>query len=212
MTRSSRLVVALALNLALVVGLVAVGISAKSLGVLAAGADCLADAAAIGVALFAISLSKRPATATRPSGYPRANAIAALVNAGWLLVLSVLIVASAADRLIGGTPSVHGLPVLIASVIAATAMTIAALTLRADSDGDENDEALSLRAVLLDTAADAAAAAGVAIAGGIILATGRFDWLDPTVALVIAVVIGYHATRLLREVLVALRRQRPDSS
>jgi len=213
MTRSSRLIVVLALNLILVIGLVVVGVSAHSLGVLAAGADYLADATAIGVALLAIWLSKRPPTTRRPRGYPRANVVAALVNGGWLFVLSVLIVVGAVDRLIAGTPSVHGLPVLIASGIAAAAMIAAAVILGGDLDDgdDENDEKLSLRAVLLSSVADAAAAAGVAITGAIILVTGRFDWLDPAVALVIAVVIGYHALRLVMEVRVGLRRHWPDS-
>ena len=217
MTRSSRLLVALVLNLVLVVGLVAVGASAHSLGVLAAGADYLADAAAIGFAMLAIWLSNRPPTARRPGGYPRANAIAALVNGGWLLVLSILIVASAGDRLITGTPPVHGLPVLIVSGIAAAAMIVAAVILGGDIDGDDDDdaaadEALSLRAVLLDTAADAAAAAGVAVTGAVIFVTGRFDWLDPTVALVIAVAIGYQALLLVRRVFRALRRPLAGSS
>jgi Co/Zn/Cd efflux system component len=77
---------------------------------------------------------------------------------------------------------------------------VGALALRADTgdDDDGNDEGdLSVAAVLLATIADAAAAAGVAATGGIILATGGWYWLDPTVALVIAVVIGYHALALL---------------
>jgi cobalt-zinc-cadmium efflux system protein len=51
---------------------------------------------------------------------------------------------------------------------------------------------LNIEAVLLDTAADAAAAGGVAVSGAVILATGGWYWLDPAVALVIAVVVGYH--------------------
>ena len=39
----------------------------------------------------------------------------------------------------------------------------------------------------------------------IILATGGWYWLDPAVALVIAVVIAYHALALLRKVLTRLR-------
>jgi cobalt-zinc-cadmium efflux system protein len=58
---------------------------------------------------------------------------------------------------------------------------------------------------LLDTAADAAAAAGVAVAGAIILATHGLYWLDPAVALAIAVVVAYHAIALIRKV-VARRR------
>jgi Co/Zn/Cd efflux system component len=53
------------------------------------------------------------------------------------------------------------------------------------------------RAVLLDTVADAAAAAGVAAMGGIILLTGGWYWLDPAVALAIVVVVGYHALALV---------------
>ena len=138
--------------------------------------------------------------------YPRANAFAALVNGGWLLVLSVLIVAGGVDRLISGTPAVHGLPVLVMSAIAAVVMTSAAVVLGIDVDDDDGDESLSHRAILLDTAADGASASGVAITGAVIFATGSWNWLDPSVALVIALVVGYHAIRLLREVRQAVLR------
>jgi cobalt-zinc-cadmium efflux system protein len=212
-TRSARLTVVLVLNLLLVAGLVIIGITAHSLGVLAEGADYVADAAAIGVSLLAINLAGRPPTTKRPYGYPKAAAVAALVNGGWLLALSLLVIAGAADRLIAGTPSVHGLPVLIVSAIAAVVMLGGALILGGDADDDDHDdgEDLNMRAVLLDTVADAAAAAGVAAAGGIILATGGYDWLDPAVGLIIALVVGYHALRLLRDVLAALRPPTPPN-
>ena len=196
LTRSKRFAVVLVLNLVLVSGLVIVGVTAHSLGVLAAGADYLADAAAIGVAIVAIRVSDR---------HPRANAFAALVNGGWLLVLSILIVAGGVDRLVSGTPAVHGLPVLVMSAIAAGAMTSAAIVLGVDVN-DDGDEALSHRAILLDTAADAASAAGVATAGAIIFATGSWNWLDPSAAVAIAAVVAYHAIGLLRKVSQAVLR------
>jgi len=64
---------------------------------------------------------------------------------------------------------------------------------------------LPVAAVLLDTVADAAAAAGVAIAGAVILAVRGWYWLDPAVALVIAVLVAYHAVRLIRTILARLR-------
>jgi cobalt-zinc-cadmium efflux system protein len=70
------------LNLALITAQVAVGVAAHSLAVLAAGADYLADAAAIDVSLLAIWLAARPPTASRPHGYQSATKIAALVNPG----------------------------------------------------------------------------------------------------------------------------------
>ncbi len=215
MSRTQRLLVVLLLNLALVAGLVAVGVTAHSLAVFAEGSDYLLDAAGVGVALLAIRLSARPASRARPDGYPNATSFAALVNGGWLLVLELLVAAAAADRLITGTPQVDGLPVLVVSGIAALVMTGGALILRGDGDGGEGEAGerdLSVAAVLLDTIADAAAAAGVAAAGGIILATGGWYWLDPVVALVIAIVVAYHALMLIWKVLGRLRSAATDSS
>jgi len=134
--------------------------------------------------------------------------VAALVNCSWLLALEILIIGAAAERLLTRTPQVHGLPVLIVSGVAALTMTVGALVLQADPDDDDDGadgRDLSVAAVLLDTVADAAAAAGVAATGGIILATGGWYWLDPAVALIIAAVIAYHALALLRKVLARLR-------
>jgi len=201
------LTVVLGLNLGLVAALVAVGITAHSLAVLAEGGDYLLDAAGVAVALLAIRLSACSSGRPRPSGRPAPTDLAALFNCGWLLVLEVLVAAAAIERLVTRTPEVHGLQVLVVSGVAALAMTVGALVLRADDDaGDADERDLSVAAVLLDTIADASAAAGVAAAGGIILATGGWYWLDPAVALVITVVIGYHALALLRKVVGRLRK------
>jgi len=202
-----RLTVVLLLNVGLVTALVIAGLAAHSLAVLAAGADYLADAGAIGVSLLAIWLAARPPTRARPGGYPNATNIAALVNAGWLLILNVLIAAAAIQRLAEGTRRVEGLPVLIVSGIAAAVMLAGALILGGDpgDPGDDDGEDLNVKAVLLDTAADAAAAAGVAVSGAVILAAGGWYWLDPAVALAIAVIIGYHAQKLVRKVVAAIQ-------
>jgi cobalt-zinc-cadmium efflux system protein len=205
MSRVTRLTVVLLLNLGLVAALVIVGLAAHSLAVLAAGADYLADAGAIGVSLLAIWLASRPPSPARPHGYPNATNLAALVNAGWLLVLNIAIAAAAIQRLAEGTRRVEGLPVLIVSGIAAAVMLAGALVLRGGPGSDDGEEDLNVKAVLLDTAADAAAAAGVAVSGAVILGAGGWYWLDPAVALLIAVIVGYHAQKLVRKVIAAIR-------
>jgi len=215
MSRTQRLLVVLALNLALVAALVIAGVAAHSLAVLAAGGDYLLDAAGVGVALLAIRLSARPAGRPRREGGLNPSSVAAIINGGWLLILEVLVAAAAINRLSTGTPQVDGLPVLVVSGIAALVMAGGALLLRGDGNDDE-DEAeqhdLSVAAVLLDTIADAAAAAGVAATGAIILATGGWYWLDPAVALFIAVVVAYHALALIRKVVTRLRPAAADST
>jgi len=193
--------VVLGLNLLLVGGLVIVGVSAHSVGVLSAGVDYLGDASAIGVSLLAIRLS-----------HPKAPTVAALVNAGWLLLLNLGVLVVAVQRLATGVPEVHGLPVLIASAVAAVVMAGGALLLGGDLDDDDGEEDLNIKAVFLDTAADAAAAAGVAAAGAVILATGGWFWLDPAVALAIAVVVGYHVLALIGKAVRRLSSAAPSGS
>ena len=205
MSRTSRLAIVLALNLSLVTALVIVGLAAHSLAVLAAGVDYLADAAAIGVSLFAIRLASRPPSRARPDGYPNATNIAAVVNAGWLLVLNIAITVAAIQRLAAGTRPVEGLPVLIVSGIAASVMLAGALVLRGDPVQEDGGEDLNVKAILLDTAADAAAAAGVAASGAIILGTDGWYWLDPATALTIAMIIAYQAQKLARKAVSAIR-------
>jgi cobalt-zinc-cadmium efflux system protein len=204
-SRTSRLTVVLVLNLSLVTALVIVGLAAHSLAVLAAGVDYLADAAAIGVSLFAIRLASRPPSRARPDGYPNATNIAAVVNAGWLLVLNIAITVAAIQRLAAGTRPVEGLPVLIVSGIAASVMLAGALVLRGDPVQEDGGEDLNVKAVLLDTAADAAAAAGVAASGAIILGTDGWYWLDAATALAIALIIAYQAQKLGRRTVCVIR-------
>ncbi len=208
MSRPQRLTVVLALNLALVAGLVTAGVGAHSLAVLAEGGDYLLDAAGVGVALVAIRLSARPASPARPEGHPNATSIAALVNGGWLLAAELVVASAAADRLLTRTSRVDGLPVLVVSGIAALAMGAGALVLRRDAtEGATGERDLSVAAVLLDTVADAAAAAGVAAAGAVILVTGGWYWLDPAMALTVAAVVAYRACVLIRDVVRRLRSQ-----
>ncbi|MCV7309401.1 cation diffusion facilitator family transporter [Mycobacterium paraffinicum] len=206
MSKAARLGLVLGLNLLLVAALVIVGLAAHSLGVLAAGVDYLADAAAIGVSVPAIWLTRQPLR-QQPRRWADPTHIAALVNAGWLLALNVGVVVTAIRRLASGTPEIHGLPVLVVSASAAVVMLIGAIIVGGDLDDDDGGEDLNVKAVVLDTAADAAAASGVAVTGAVILATHGWYWLDPAVALAIAVVIGYHAVVLIWRVVTAIKTQ-----
>lgn len=183
----------LGINLAMVLALLLVGLLAHSLGVLASGADYLGDALGTGLSLVALRMTRRSAA------HPRARSYAALANSSLLLAVTLAVVAEAARRLVTGAPPVHGVPVVIVSVIAASAMVACALIL-GNVEGD-----LSMESVMLDTVADAAAAIGVAVSGAVILLSRGAYWLDSVVALLIALVVGYHAVRLMRRVFVDLR-------
>jgi cobalt-zinc-cadmium efflux system protein len=198
MTKDKRLALVLLLNGGMVVALVIVGIAAHSLGVLAAGGDYLGDAAGVAVSLMALRISRGERR------HPNATTYAALVNAVLLLIVTLLVIADAVQRLLAGAPHVHGLPVVIVSVIAGLVMAACALVIGTVAEGD-----LNMRSVMLDTLADGISAAGVAISGAVILASEGTYWLDPAVALGIAAIIAYHASKLIKDVLIALHNGAP---
>jgi cobalt-zinc-cadmium efflux system protein len=201
-SRENRLRVVLGLNLCLVGVLVAFGFIAHSLGLLADAWDTVADVAAVVIALFAVRLTRRSPTAQRSFGYHRTTILAAQANAAAILAVTLVIVVEALRR-IGHPPGVHGGAVLIVAAVAVAVNGAAALVLA----GDRHD--LNMRAVLLDTLGDAAANAGVAVAGAVILFTGGNEWLDPAVSLVVAAVIGVRAVRLLAQATDVLLESTP---
>jgi len=195
MTQQKRLILVLGLNVAMIAGLLIVGLASRSLGVLAAGGEYIADSVAILLGIMAIQIAKHP------HGHPKATIYVALVNGVVLLIVTGFVIVGGVRRLITHTPHIHGLSVPIVSVIAMVTMLVAAFILGKDAGKED----LHMRSVLLDTIADATAAAGVAISGLVIYFTGRLYWLDSAVAVLIGLVIGFGAVKLLRDVAMALR-------
>ena len=194
MTQQRRIAVVLALNLAMVAGLVVAGIAAHSIGLVSEGGDFLADSAALGLGLLAIHLRDRHRNAA-------ATTWVALVNGVWLLVLSVGVAVAALRRLVSGSPEVHGWTVLVVSAVAAVVMLVAAVVLGSGAGSED----LHMRSILLDTVADGVAAAVVAVVGLVIALADRWYWLDAAAALLVSAVILFAVGNLLRDVVRALR-------
>lgn len=195
MTQTRRLGLVLGLNVAMIATLLIVGLASHSIGVLAAGGDSAADSVAILLGIMAIQIAKHP------HGHPKATNYVAGINCLMLLVVTGFVIVGGLRRLVTHTPEIHGLPVLIVSVVAMASMIAAALILGHDAGSED----LHMRSVLLDTVSDAIAAAGVAISGGVIYLSGRLFWLDSAVAIVIGLIIGFGALKLLGDVMVATR-------
>ncbi len=142
MTQQKRLGLILSINVVMITGLVVAGLASHPLGVLAAGADYTADSTAILLGIIAIQITKRP------HGHPKATTYVALINALALLVVTTVVIYEGIHRLTSNTPQIHGLPVLIVSVIATLSMVLSAVILGRDAGKED----LHMRSVLLDTA------------------------------------------------------------
>ena len=187
-----KLAVALGLILAFMGVEVAVGIAASSLALLSDAAHMLTDAAAIGLALVAIGLARRPARGAFTFGLKRAEILSAQFNGATLLVLGLLVVVEGVRRIIN-PPDVEGTAVLVVALIGVAVNLAATWTLAGANRGSLNIEG-AYRHLLTDLAAFIA----TAIAGAVILLTG-FKEADGIAALIVAGIMLYASFGLLRE-------------
>ncbi|HVF13522.1 MAG TPA: cation diffusion facilitator family transporter, partial [Acidimicrobiales bacterium] len=211
--RERRLFAVLMLNLGIVAAQAVVGVVAHSLGLLADAGHSLTDVAAVAVSLYAVRLTRRPATARRSFGFHRSTVLAAQANAAGLLAVTGVI-AFFGVRGVLDPPAVEGGWVLAAAVVSAVVNGAAAWMLARGARGDGHDghrsgghadghghprHDLNMRSAALHMIGDAVTSAGVALSAVVILTTGGFQWLDPAVSLVIAVLIAAQAVRLVGE-------------
>jgi cobalt-zinc-cadmium efflux system protein len=181
-----------ALNLGLVVVQVVYGLLADSMALLADAGHNFGDAIGLILAWIAYTLGRVRATERFTYGFRSASILAAFANAVLLLVATGAIVWEALRR-IGDPPEVAGTTVMIVAGAGVVINGVSAWILMA---GQKND--LNIRGAYLHLVADAAVSVGVVIGGAIIIATG-WNWVDPAVSLIIAVVIVWGTWSLLRE-------------
>ncbi len=184
--------IGVALNLGFVAAEVAYGLSANSLALLSDAGHNLSDVFGLLIAWGAVHLGKSLPTKRRTYGLRRSSILAALVNAVVLLVVVGGITWEALQRF--GNPE----PIAAATVIwvAAAGIAVNGLTALLFMAGRKSD--LNIKGAFLHMAGDAAISAGVVVSGIAMQATG-WQWLDPTVSIVIGALIVWGTWGLLRE-------------
>ena len=181
-----------ALNTAFVIAELIFGYAANSLALISDAIHNLSDVIALLLAWGAAWLSQKQPTQRHTYGYRRASILAALFNAGLLLVAVGGIVVEAVNRLAEPAP-VAGLTVILVAALGVAINGFTALLFMRGRHGD-----LNIRGAYLHMAADAGVSLGVVIAAGIIMMTG-WPWLDPAISLVIAAVVFWSGWGLARD-------------
>ncbi|HEX8854950.1 MAG TPA: cation diffusion facilitator family transporter [Thermoleophilaceae bacterium] len=188
----SLMVVALAINVALLAIGVAGWIAFDSVALLADAGHVLSDVGAIALGVFAATVAARPPTAKRTFGYARTEILAALANGVLLVAVAVLVFVEAIGRL-NGSPDVGGGGVLAVGLIGLAGNAVATAVLQR---GDRED--INLEGVLRHSAADALGSLGVIVAGAVVLATG-WDQADAVAGMLIGVLVLLGSWRLISE-------------
>jgi cobalt-zinc-cadmium efflux system protein len=168
------------------------GILSNSLALLGDAGHMLVDALALGLALFAVTIARRPATPTKTFGYHRVEIMAALANGTALLLVSAYIFYEAYQRLL--EPPLINTPLMIGvAVIGLAANLTGILLLRRASR-----RSLNIKAAFWHIVGDTISSVGVIVAGVIISITG-WGIVDPLIAIFIGGIILWGAVRLVSE-------------
>jgi cobalt-zinc-cadmium efflux system protein len=201
-SRPGRLWVAMGLALLYMVAEIAGGLAANSLALLADAGHMLTDVAALGLSLFAIWISRRPATVRRTYGYHRVEILAALANGATLVVISVLIVAEAYRRW-AHPPEVRGGLML---AVAGGGLLVNLISLAVLHGG--RNESLNIRGAWLHVVTDTLGSVQAIVAAALI-GTLRWYWADPVASVLIGGLVVASAWGLVRESLDVLMEAAP---
>jgi cobalt-zinc-cadmium efflux system protein len=170
------------LNTVFVVAELAFGYAANSLALISDAVHNFSDVISLLLAWAALWLARKQPTQQHTYGYRRASILAALVNAGLLLIAVGGIAVEAINR-IQEPAAVAGWTVVLVAALGILVNGGTALLFMRGRHGD-----LNIRGAYLHMAADAGVSFGVVIAALVIMATGWL-WVDPVISLCIAAVV-----------------------
>lgn len=192
----------LGITTAVLVAEVVGAVVSGSLALLADAGHMLTDVAGLSMALVAANLARRPATPQRTWGFLRAEVLGAAAQALLLLVVGVLLLVEAVQRLIQ-PDEVAPAAMLVFGVIGLVGNVIG-LAVLAGARGDN----LNLRAAFLEVANDALGSLAVLAAAAAVWATG-WQRADAMASLVIVALIVPRTLGLLRQTVTVLLESTP---
>lgn len=163
---------------------------ANSLTLLADAGHMFLDATALGLAWYAMRLSRRSGDSSLSYGYHRFQVLAAFINGLTLAALVVWIAVEAVSRL-QAPEAMIPIPALIVASIGFAINLVAFRWLHREDNANVKAAALHVLGDLLGSAA-------AILAATIVYFTG-WNQADPLLALVIVVILGRGAWRVLRD-------------
>lgn len=168
------------------------GLLSNSLALIADAAHMLTDVGALGLSLFVLWFSRRPARPEKTYGYLRLEILAALINGVTLVVIALAIFWHAYQRLLVPEP-VEGVLMLTVSTIGFLVNLVAARVLHSSAEHN-----LNLRGAYLHVIGDMVGSAGAILAAILIVTTGAVI-ADPIISIIVGLLILYSSWKLVRE-------------
>jgi cobalt-zinc-cadmium efflux system protein len=178
------------------------GIMANSLALLADAGHMLSDVGALGLSLWALAWTARPATDTKTYGYHRLEILVALVNGLVLWAIAGVIFYEAAWRFFQ-PPAVKSQLLLI---VAGCGLLVNLLGMYVLMPSREHN--LNLRSAFLHLLGDSLGSVAAIAAGAAIWWRGWY-WFDPLAAIIVGVLIIISSWQLVWEAVAILLESTP---
>jgi cobalt-zinc-cadmium efflux system protein len=195
------LCISLVATLAYVVVTFVAGLRAHSLALLSEAGHNASDFLALLLSFAAVYFQTRPVSDSKTFGYQRAGVLAAFINAGTLILISIWIGVEAIHRLSAPVAVQPRLMMIVAAAGVVMNGVIAALLWGVARD-------VNMRSAFLHMAGDTLSTAAVIAGGAGILFTGQ-NWIDPALSLLIAGLILWSSVGIVRETLNILLEGTP---
>jgi cobalt-zinc-cadmium efflux system protein len=179
------------------------GILSSSLILIVDAGHMLIDAFALGVALLAMKLAKKPGDARRSYGYQRSKVIAAFFNSITLLATTIWIMFEAVNRILHPIPVAEDMIIILATLGAAVNLgTMFLLNKSAKKD-------INIKSALIHIAGDLLGYLAAIIAAVLIYFTG-WTQIDPIISILFAILISRSALQIARDSLHVLMEGAPS--
>lgn len=193
------LLITLAFNLVVAVGKLVVGYRANSLAVLGDGLHSLVDAGANVIAILVLRLAEAPPDEDHPFGHQKFETIAAFVLSGLLFLTSFELGRAAIMRILSPEPT--NVNFVTVSVMLAT-LVINVFVATMEKRAGKREASQILLADAAQTRSDIFVTLGVLL--GLALVPLGIPFVDPVLAIAVAIFIGYSAYAVFRDTMPVL--------
>lgn len=200
---SRKLGISTAATVAFVLVQLAVGYAANSLALIGDALHNFTDGLALLLALVAVRLARRAPTDEKSYGYHRAGILAAFVNAGVLVALTIFLFVEAMERFRSPSP-VNDTAMIVVAALGILLNLAITYSLRREGKEDVN-----IRSAVVHMFGDTLSAVGIIVAAVLIRLTGSQQW-DPAVTLIIGILILWSSWGILRETVNLLLEGTPS--
>ena len=194
---------AIVLNVGITLAQAIGGIISGSMALLSDAAHNFSDVLSMVISYLANRLARREPTEKQTFGFRRSEILAALINSATLIIISVIILFEAVQRLINPVP-VSANMVIYLAIAGILANGISVLFIRSDSHVNMN-----IRSVYLHLFGDMLTSVAVLL-GGIAMKYLQWYWTDSVFSIAIAFYLLYMSWGILRSFLRIIMQFTPE--